>query len=179
MRPSSTRSSPTSNRGTSWTGTAPRGKVQTVVFLSLPTTNEVASFFFCRELFTYISTELRELDPEELNAFLDSFTKHILDLVKSSDTSSKLGGILAIVALINAEACNTGDRISRFNNYLRNNCLAGQGAVYSSSDYTDLKTVVDAAIIELASKAIARLFQGWFQQVAYQCSFKIIVDLQL
>ena len=119
----------------------------------------------CRELFTYISTELRELDPEELNAFLDSFTKHILDLVKSSDTSSKLGGILAIVALINAEACNTGDRISRFNNYLRNNCLAGQGAVYSSSDYTDLKTVVDAAIIELASKAIARLFQGWFQQV--------------
>ena len=122
-------------------------------------------FFFCRELFPYISTELRELDPEELNAFLDSFTKHILDLVKSSDTSSKLGGILAIVALINAEACNTGDRISRFNNYLRNNCLAGQGAVYSSSDYTDLKTVVDAAIIELASKAIARLFQGWFQQV--------------
>ena len=27
MRPSSTRASPTSNRGTSWTGTAPRGKV--------------------------------------------------------------------------------------------------------------------------------------------------------
>ena len=73
------------------------------------------------------------------------------------------------MALINAEACNTGDRISRFNNYLRNNCLAGQGAVYSSSDYTDLKTVVDAAIIELASKAIARLFQGWPQPVEFLC----------
>ena len=102
---------------------------------------------------------MRELDPEELNAFLDAFTKHILDLVKSSDTSSKLGGILAIVALINADACNTGDRISRFGNYLRNNCLAGQAAVYSSSDYTDGRTVADAAVIELASKAIARLMQ--------------------
>ena len=116
-------------------------------------------FMWCRELYTYISTELRELDPEELNAFLDAFTKHILDLVKSPDTSSKLGGILAIVALINAEACNTGDRISRFGNYLRNNCLAGQATAYSNSDYTDGKTVADAAVIELASKAIARLMQ--------------------
>ena len=73
-----------------------------------------------RDLYTHISTDLRELnDPEELNAFLDAFTKNILDLVKSADASSKLGGILAIVALINADACNTGDRISRFGNYLR------------------------------------------------------------
>ena len=37
---------------------------------------------------------------------------------------AKMGGILAIVALINADVCNTGTRISRFGNYLRNNCLA-------------------------------------------------------
>ena len=43
---------------------------------------------------------------------------------------------------------------------LRNNCLAGQGAAqFSSSDYTTGTTVADAAVIELASKAIARLMQ--------------------
>ena len=31
----------------------------------------------------------------------------------SGDTSAKLGGILAIVALMNADVCNTGTRISR------------------------------------------------------------------
>ncbi len=119
-----------------------------------------------RELYTHVSTELRELDPEELNAFLDIFTKSVLDLVKSSDTSAKLGGILAIVALINADACNTGDRISRFGNYLRNNCLAGQSQAGGGSSGSDasssssaVTTIADAAVIELASKAMARLTQ--------------------
>ena len=67
-----------------------------------------------KDLYAYVSTELREVPAEELNAFLDAFTKRILDLVKAPDSSSKLGGILAIVALINADVCNTNDRISRF-----------------------------------------------------------------
>ena len=32
----------------------------------------------------------------------------------SGDTNSKMGGILAIVALMNADVCNTGTRISRY-----------------------------------------------------------------
>ena len=57
-----------------------------------------------------------------------------------------MGGILAIVALMNADVCNTGTRISRFGNYLRNNCLAQANTL-------------DLTVIELATKAIARLTQ--------------------
>ena len=85
-----------------------------------------------------------------------------------------MGGILAIVVLINADVCNTGTRISRshtkeknitlqrpilswfseaaqyvllrFGNYLKNNCLAQAHQL-------------DLAVIELATKAIARLTQ--------------------
>ena len=98
-----------------------------------------------KRLFTYVSTDLREVPTEELNNFLDQFTKKILELVKASDPSSKLGGILAIVALINADVCNTNDRISRFGNYIRNNCLP--------------PNTQDVAVIELAAKTIARLTQ--------------------
>lgn len=87
----------------------------------------------------------REVPVEELNAFLDTFIKRILELVKAGDAASKLGGILAIVALINADVCNTNDRISRFGNYIRNNCLP--------------PNTQDRAVIELAAKAIARLAQ--------------------
>eukprot|EP00095_Tigriopus_kingsejongensis_P005635 maker-scaffold420_size176246-snap-gene-0.24 protein:Tk05635 transcript:maker-scaffold420_size176246-snap-gene-0.24-mRNA-1 annotation:"target of rapamycin" len=113
------------------------------------------------ELFRYVSTELREVPVEELNAFLDIFTKQILDLVKG-DAYAKLGGILAIVALINADVCNTGDRISRFGNYLRNNCLStapSSSSGSSSSSHGSHVSSEDFAVIELASKAIARLTQ--------------------
>ncbi len=54
-----------------------------------------------KELFSYVSTDLREVPPENLNAVLDYVTKHLLDTVKG-DASALLGGILAVVALINA-----------------------------------------------------------------------------
>ena len=98
-----------------------------------------------KDLYTYVSTELREVSQEELNTFLDDFNHHIFEMV-SGDTNSKMGGILAIVALMNADVCNTGTRISRFGNYLRNNCLAQANSL-------------DLAVIELATKAIARLTQ--------------------
>lgn len=79
----------------------------------LKSKSEEIRYRSAKELSNYVSIELREVQQEELNAFLDSFTKQILELVKSEDYSSKLGGILAIVALINADVCNTGDRISR------------------------------------------------------------------
>lgn len=111
------------------------------------------------ELWRYVSTELREVPIEELNAFLETFTKQILDMVKG-DVYAKLGGILAIVALINADVCNTGDRISRFGNYLRNTCLnTGSSSSSSSSSNSTHISPEEFAVIELASKAIARLTQ--------------------
>ena len=68
-----------------------------------------------KELFTLISEDMRDVPPDELNAFLDQIvTKNILELVKALDPGTKIGGILAIVALINADVCNTTDRISRY-----------------------------------------------------------------
>ena len=43
---------------------------------------------------------------------MDDFNHYIYEMV-SGDTYSKMGGILAIVALMNADVCNTGTRISR------------------------------------------------------------------
>ena len=65
-----------------------------------------------KDLYTYVSTELREVSQEDLNTFLDDFNHYIFEMV-SGDTNSKMGGILAIVALMNADVCNTGTRISR------------------------------------------------------------------
>ena len=100
-----------------------------------------------KELFTYVSTDLREVPPENLNAVLDYVTKHLLDTVKG-DASALLGGILAVVALINAldviDIGKTDTRISRFGNFLCNACLAPS---------------TDPAVIELAAKALARLTQ--------------------
>ena len=66
-----------------------------------------------KDLHMYVYTELREVGQEELNTFLDDFNHHIFEMV-SGDTHAKMGGILAIVALINADVCNTGTRISRY-----------------------------------------------------------------
>lgn len=66
-----------------------------------------------KDLYLYVSTELREVGQEELNTFLDDFNHFIFEMVSSGDTHAKMGGILAIVALINADVCNTGTRISR------------------------------------------------------------------
>ena len=97
-----------------------------------------------KDLYNYVSTELREVGQEDLNTFLDEFNHQIYEMV-SGDTHAKMGGILAIVALINADVCNTGTRIQRFGNYLRNNCLA--------------QANFDLSVVEMATKAIARLTQ--------------------
>lgn len=100
-----------------------------------------------REMFNYVSVDLREIPADNLNAVLDYITKLMLDTVKG-DASAKLGGVLAIVALINAldlvDVCKTDTRISRFGNFLCNTCLANS---------------TDPAVIELSAKALARLTQ--------------------
>ncbi|QQP56711.1 Serine/threonine-protein kinase TOR, partial [Caligus rogercresseyi] len=100
-----------------------------------------------KDLYNYVSGDLREVSAEELNSILDDFNHSLYEMMVSGDSSSKMGGILAIMALLNADVCNTGSRIHRFGNYLQNNCLPGGNAV------------TDPAVIALATKAIGRLTQ--------------------
>lgn len=93
-----------------------------------------------RDLYHYVTTELREVAVEELIAFLDDFNHHIFEMVSSSDASEKKGGILAIVSLIGADVGNTNTRSSRFANYLRN-----------------LLPSTDTSVMELAAKAVGRV----------------------
>ena len=109
--------------------------------------NEEIRHRAAKDLFNYVSVDLREIPADNLNAVLDYITKHMLDTVKG-DASAKLGGVLAIVALINAldliDVCKTDTRISRFGNFLCNTCLAN---------------ATDPAVIEMSAKALARLTQ--------------------
>ncbi len=113
----------------------------------LKSKNEETRHRATRDLYNFVSIDLREAPFESLNAGLDFITKHLLDTVKG-DSSAKMAGVLAIIALINAldlvDVCKTDTRISRFGNFLCNTCLAGS---------------TDAAVIELAAKALARLTQ--------------------
>ena len=109
--------------------------------------NEETRHKAARDLFTFVSVDLREIPADNLNAVLDYIIKLMLDTVKG-DASAKLGGILAIVALINAldlvDICKTDSWISRFGNYLCNTCLANS---------------TDPVVIEYSAKALARLTQ--------------------
>lgn len=49
-----------------------------------------------RELYQYAKTELREVPQEELTQFLDEFNHQISEMVSSSDSHEKKGGVLAI-----------------------------------------------------------------------------------
>lgn len=93
-----------------------------------------------RDLYHYVTTELREVPAEDLTSFMDEFNHHIFEMVSSSDTNEKKGGILAIVSLIGVDVGNTSTRISRFANYLRNMLPSN-----------------DTSVMELAAKAVGRL----------------------
>ncbi len=113
----------------------------------LKSRNEDTRYRATRDLYNYVSVDLREAPAESLNAGLDFITKHLLDTVKG-DSTAKVAGVLAIIALINAldlvDVCKTDTRVSRFGNFLCNTCLAGSS---------------NQAVIELAAKALARLTQ--------------------
>lgn len=53
-----------------------------------------------RDLILYVKTELREMPQEELLQFFDDFNHHIFDMVSSSDSCEKKGGVLAISMFI-------------------------------------------------------------------------------
>ncbi|XP_037075376.1 serine/threonine-protein kinase mTOR-like [Pollicipes pollicipes] len=92
------------------------------------------------ELYHYVSTELLEVPPGELQAFMDEFNHQIFNLASSADSNDKKGAILATVSLISVDVGNSTTRISRSANLLRN-----------------LLPCADIGVIELTAKAVARL----------------------
>ena len=87
-----------------------------------------------KELFNYVATDLREVPPENLNAVLDYVTKHLLDSVKG-DANALLGGILAVVALINAlDVIDFGKTDTRFVNRSQQLLPCGLVKFYSYSN---------------------------------------------
>ena len=83
----------------------------------LKSKNEEARGKAAKALFDLVTSELREVSPEELGAVLDLITRQMLDHVKAGDAAAKSGGILTIVVLINAldliDVCKTDARITR------------------------------------------------------------------
>ncbi|XP_075183475.1 serine/threonine-protein kinase mTOR [Anomaloglossus baeobatrachus] len=101
--------------------------------------NEETRTKAAKDLQHYVTTELREVTPEEATQFYDELNHFIFEFVSSSDQNERKGGILAIVSLMGVEGGNA-TRISRFANYLRN-----------------LLPSSDPAVMEMASKAMGRL----------------------
>ena len=84
----------------------------------LKSKNEEARGKAAKALFDLVTSELREVSPEELGSVLDLITRQMLtENVKAGDAAAKTGGILTIVVLINAldliDVCKTDARISR------------------------------------------------------------------
>ncbi|XP_027228160.1 serine/threonine-protein kinase mTOR isoform X1 [Penaeus vannamei] len=92
------------------------------------------------DLQRYVTTELREVSLDELLTFLDEFNHHIFEMVSSNDINEKKGGIYAIMSLVDVDVGQTGVRISRFANYLKN-----------------LVNSPDTGVTELTAKAVGRL----------------------
>ncbi|XP_064090862.1 serine/threonine-protein kinase mTOR-like [Macrobrachium nipponense] len=92
------------------------------------------------DLQRYVTTELREVSLDELISFLDEFNHHIFEMVSSNDVNEKKGGIYAIMSLVDVDVGQTGVRISRFANYLKN-----------------LVNSPDTGVTELTAKAVGRL----------------------
>lgn len=57
--------------------------------------------------FIKVKTELREVSADERTIFNDDFNQHIFEMVSSSDSNEKIGGILAICkCLVNVNLFN-------------------------------------------------------------------------
>jgi len=62
----------------------------------LKSRNEETRSATARDLKQYVSTELKEVLPDDVTTFMDEFNHQILEMVSSQDISEKKGGILAI-----------------------------------------------------------------------------------
>jgi len=62
----------------------------------LKSRNEETRSAAARDLKQYVSTELKEVLPDDMTKFMDEFNHHIIEMISSQDSSEKKGGILAI-----------------------------------------------------------------------------------
>jgi len=62
----------------------------------LKSRNEETRSAAARDLKQYVSTELKEVLPDDMTTFMDEFNHQIIEMVSSQDSSEKKGGILAI-----------------------------------------------------------------------------------
>ncbi|CAA9998750.1 unnamed protein product [Nesidiocoris tenuis] len=99
-----------------------------------------------QELYRYIKSELRDLSPEELTAFIDDFNNtHLYQMVSSNDINENKGGVLAIMVLISTDM--DSEHVSR-----------GSGGNSKYSNYLrHLLPSSDANVMELSAKAIGQL----------------------
>ena len=67
----------------------------------------------------YVESEARERSPEKFTKFMSELNKWIMGLVNSSDSNSKLAGIMALDELIDVPYEENETKIIRFANYLR------------------------------------------------------------
>ena len=83
----------------------------------LKSKSEEVRYRAAKALIDLVSSDLREVSPEELSAVLDLITKQMLDSSGKADVAANSGGILTIVVLINAldlmDVCKTDSRITR------------------------------------------------------------------
>ncbi|KAJ3103710.1 phosphatidylinositol kinase- protein kinase tor1 [Phlyctochytrium bullatum] len=61
----------------------------------------------------------REISGDQFTKFMNDINRRIFDLINSSDTSDKIGGIVAIDNLIDFDGEENTSKITRFANYLR------------------------------------------------------------
>ncbi|XP_058826350.1 serine/threonine-protein kinase Tor [Topomyia yanbarensis] len=106
----------------------------------LKSRNKDAQNKAAQELSLYVKTELREMQQDDLLAFFEDFNHHIFEMLSSTDTNDKKGGVLAINCLISGDVVNTTTRISRYSNNLRN-----------------LLPSSDICVMELAAKVLVKL----------------------
>uniref|UniRef100_T1ISC3 Serine/threonine-protein kinase TOR n=1 Tax=Strigamia maritima TaxID=126957 RepID=T1ISC3_STRMM len=122
----------------------------------LKSKNEETRVKAARDLYHYVTTELREISVEDLTVFIDDFNHHIFEMVSSADVNEKKGGLLAIISLIGVDVGNTSTKISRFANYLRN-----------------LLPSSDTGVMELAAKAVGRLALASVTYTAEYVEFEV------
>ena len=74
-----------------------------------------------KDLTKHVKTELPEMNGEDINQFMDDFSKVIFDMISSDNNDLKKGATWAIIILVSAEfgLNSKNTQISRFANYLR------------------------------------------------------------
>lgn len=120
----------------------------------LKSRNEETRLNTARELQRYVSNELQEANIEDVAAFLDTFSKHILEMIASNDVNEKKGGVLAISIIVGVDTGNRSTLCSRFANYLRS------------------QTPSDVDLMELTAYAIGKVAEASGQLTAHYVEYE-------